>query len=130
MDEIYKKPGYDSRQHFAKFLVELKQEIKSIRNDYTKGIEDWLESLREYYSHCKGHAKPELMKEWLQHWQEVVNYAKKTLSHPKRIEIEVNILTPEIYKLQDDIFEITAHLFLPSSEDEKEDFDPRSIIPS
>ena len=114
-EERFHKAGYDSRLHFSKFLVDLRERILlSISNP-----KQWMFELRNYYSHICGFVEPKKLKEWIKEFKEVVS--KFNISEQNRN----NNYNPQedLFELQDNIFEMSSGLFLPKQDEDEDDED-------
>ena len=105
-----KKPGYDSRQPHAVFLVDLKKAILQS----TGRVDDWLRALNIYSSFFEGMVREDEMKSWCDMSQDTEK--KITLSRQNKFtKIDETKL---LLKLQREIFRITAPLYIPINQDD------------
>ena len=111
----FHKAGYDSRLHFSKFLVDLRERVLlSITNH-----KQWMFELRNYYSHINGFVEPKKLNEWIKEFKRIVT--KYNISEQNK----QNDYNPQedLFNLQDDIFEMSSGLFLPKQDEDDDDED-------
>lgn len=113
----FHKAGYDSRLHFSKFLVDLKE---MILKSQMSSANDWFYSLRTFASHVMGFVEPKKLKEWFELYKE-----KKEKHDLSKQNNKYNSYNPEsdLFNLQDILFEMSAPLFLPMGDDDDDDED-------
>ena len=126
------KPSYDARQHFSRFLVELRVEIARSTND----INAWMDNLLKLASNCAGLVDNNKLKEWHKHQQEITKrYNCKYIINQQNYKSNGNSINVEqsfkgvMFKLQSELYEITAPLFLPiSAGDDLVNYDPSVFL--
>ena len=113
----FHKPNFDSRQDFTKFLVDLKEMlVKAQVNNY----KDWLYALRTIKSHYMGLVNPD----HLEKWQEKYDKIKKEVDINSQNK-NLSTYNPEndLFKLQEELNEISAPLYLPTGEEDDDNED-------
>ena len=111
----FHKAGFDSRIPFSRYLVELKEVL--LRS--TDNIENWMYALRLFHSNMQGLSHPTKLKEWKDKYKIV--YSKYTTSKSNRGNGVNYNPEQDLFDLQDELFELTAPLYLPISDEDADD---------
>ena len=126
------KAAYDARLYFSRFLVELRVEIAKSTDD----INLWMDNLLKLASNCAGLVDNNKLKEWHKHQQEITKrYNCKYIINQQNYKSNGNSINVEqsfkgaMFKLQSELYEITAPLFLPiSAGDDLVNYDPSVFL--
>jgi hypothetical protein len=109
------KVNYDSRLHFSKFLVEMREKILNSTHNYN----EWMFNLRNYSSHIQGLITPEQLEPWVKEFNELVKAYNISLQNR---QTNYNI-QGKLFDLQDKIFKMSSQLFLPKGDDDDDNED-------
>ena len=110
----FNKAGYDSRLHFSKFIVELKEMLLRCQ---TIDYKTWIYGLRTFQSHMYGLVPPKKLNEWETDFNKIAN--RYNISMQNRD----NIYNPEVdlFEMQGKMFAMTAPLYLPINDEDVDD---------
>lgn len=124
------KSQHDARAFFSKYLVQLRL---FVLQSSSEGIPSWIEALRHYYSNISGLTDMTKLNGWYDRLNKLnsnMNIKQMGTSHQSEYQQYLSTkVYGELFILQNELFEISAHLFMPLIDDiDSEEFDTKDFL--